>query len=81
MTEEETIKEVMMVINDALIEYFRNSEDLDPNLIMNVLLNLISHYCAIMEVDASTVLQRGADAYGGGSKNVTSIGGVPLEFE
>ena len=68
----------MKIMNDSLIEHLEETEDVDPNLIMNVLLNLIMHYSNLMGVDPAFIFQQGINSAGGSN---SSIGGIDLEFE
>lgn len=80
MTDKEAeIKEVMTVINEAMLNHFEADGNLDPNLVMNVLLNLIVHYSDLLDVDPGYILQQGIDNFG--HSKSTSLGGVDIEFE
>ena len=81
-SDQEKMKALMLLLNNAMIEHFKLlGESEDPNIIMNVLLNLIAEYCSLMNADPVYIFQQGIKAFGDKSSQTTSIGGIGLEFE
>ena len=81
-SDQEKMKKLMLLLNNAMIEHFQTiGEAEDPNIIMNVLLNLISEYCSLMGTDPVYIFQQGINAFSDESSPTSSMGGIGLEYE